>query len=98
MRRYGAELTDRAELDVDGHPATLFTASTTAALSGSIGCQADIDAESCYGLQPTAYVRLAVLEVDGATLLAWARTLPGSPTAAQDFAGFEELLGTVRFD
>lgn len=98
LRRYGAQLTDRSGLQVDGHPATLLTARTDTSLSGSIGCQADVDPESCYGPQPSAYVRIAVLEVDGSTVLAWARTLPGSPTADQDFAGFEALLGTVRFD
>jgi hypothetical protein len=99
LRAHGAEITDRTTLDVDGHHATLVTARTSTALSGSLGCpERDLDPDHCYGLQTYALVRLAMIDLDGSWLLAWARTLPGSPTSDQDFAGFEDLLARLRFD
>jgi hypothetical protein len=67
-------------------------------LSGVLGCQQDgLAPEACYGLQPYAVIRLAVIDDDGTTVLAWTRELPGSPTRDQDFAAFEALLATVHF-
>ena len=98
LRKYGAEMTDRASLDLDGHRATLLTARTSVGMSGSLGCQArDLVPNDCYGLQTFAQVRLAVIDVDGTTLLAWARTRPGSHDAEQDFPAFAELLRGMRF-
>jgi hypothetical protein len=98
MRKYGVELSDRASGEVDGRRATLLTAGTTASLSGVLGCQDEgLSPDDCYGLQPYAVIRLAVIDDEGTTVLAWVRTLPGSPTRDQDFAAFEDLLATVHF-
>jgi hypothetical protein len=98
LRKYGAELSDRSRTEVDGRPATLLTAGTTASLSGTLGCQGEgLTPDDCYGLQPYALLRLAVIDDHGTTLLAWARVLPGSPTRDADFAAFEDLLSTVHF-
>ena len=54
LRKYGAEITDRSTLDVDGHRATLVTAGTSTGLSGSMGCQGrDVVPDECYGSRPT---------------------------------------------
>ena len=91
LREYGAEFSDRATVEVDGHRATLMTAGTATSLSGTLGCQAEgLSPDDCLGLQPYALIRMAVIDDDGTTVLAWARTLPGSPTRDQDFAAFEE--------
>jgi hypothetical protein len=98
LRRHGAQIGERATTEVDGHPATLLTAGTTVSLSGVLGCQQDgLAPGACYGLQPYAVIRLAVIDDDGTTVLAWTRELPGSPTRDQDFAAFEALLATVHF-
>ena len=98
LEKYGAELSDRVMAEVDGHPTTLLTAGTTASLSGTLGCQEEsLSPDDCLGLQPYALIRLAVIDDDGTTVLAWARTLPGSPTRDQDFAAFEGMLGTLDF-
>ena len=99
LSRFGAEISSPTELDVDGHSATVVTAGTTTGLSGSLGCPApDLVADDCFGLQEFAVLRLAAIDVDGTILVAWARTVPGSPQSEQDFAAFEDLLRTVRFD
>jgi hypothetical protein len=98
LSQYGAHISAPTTLDVDGHPATVVTASTETGLGGSLGCQAtDLSPEDCFGLQEFALLRLAVIDVDGTTLLAWARTVPGSPDSEHDFAALEDLLGDVRF-
>jgi hypothetical protein len=98
LSRYGADLSAPTTLDVDGHPATVVTASTDTGLDGSLGCQAaDLPPKDCFGLQEFALLHIAVIDVDGTTLLAWARTVSDSPDAEHDFAAFENLLGDVRF-
>lgn len=98
LREHGAQVSDRTTLEVDGHHATLMTAGTSASLSGTLGCWDEGQTPGdCMGLQPYALIRLAVIDDDGTTVLAWARTLPGSPTRDQDFAAFEAMLATLRF-
>ena len=71
LRKYGAEITDRSTLDVDGHRAALVTAGTSTGLSGSMGCQGrDVVPDECYGLQTYALLRFAMIDVDGSWLLA----------------------------
>ena len=98
LRRYGAVISDRTTVDVDGHAASVMTAGTGIGMSGTLGCQArGLSADDCYGLQDYADIRLAVIDIDGRVVLAWARSLPDSPTAQQDFAAFDDLLATIRF-
>ena len=92
-------------ITVDEHPATLMTATSTDDAShpqgffdGSLGCPTpDADqAEGCFGIQQRNPLRLAVIDVGGTTLLAWARTGEGSLDPAF-VAMFERMLTTVRF-
>jgi hypothetical protein len=92
-------------ITVDGHPATLMTATSTSDAShpqgffdGSLGCPTpDADqAEGCFGIQQRNPLRLAVIDVGGTTLLAWARTGEGNLDKAF-VAMFEHMLSRVRF-
>ena len=94
----GAVITDVTQATVGGKPATLLTATTSTSLDGVLGCpEAGADkGEGCYGLQPELLVRIAVANVDGKPLLAWARTDAATPNKA--FIGaFEDMLATVEF-
>jgi hypothetical protein len=83
---------------IDGHPATIMTATTDTALDGSLGCQNDgMDAADCFGLQPGLALRLAVVDVDGTLLLVWARTIEDSSDRSEVFADFEQMLASLRF-
>ena len=104
LTSHGVKLSNVVKITVDGHPATLMTATSTAAgypqgfFDGTLGCPntgAD-QAEGCYGIQPENVTRLAVIPVGNTTLLAWARTSKANPDEAF-FAMFEETLKSVRF-
>jgi hypothetical protein len=100
LSEYGATFTDSAQTTVGGEPATLVTASATDALDGTLGCPAhDLAAPDCYGLQPELALRIAVIDLGDITLVAWLRHSGAADTddAAQEFAAFEEMLGTVSF-
>ncbi|MDQ4054152.1 MAG: hypothetical protein M3237_15810 [Actinomycetota bacterium] len=98
LERYGGDISAPTSMEVDGHPATLVTASTTTGLSGSLGCQErGLAPDDCYGLQDFALLHIAVMDVDGVTVLAWARTLPGAAESEDDFAAFEEMLAGLEF-
>ena len=98
LEKYGADITAPTEIEVDGHHATLVTASTHEGLDGSLGCRKpDLAPGDCFGLQDFAVLRLAVIDVDGTVVLAWARVVPGAPYLDQDFAAFEKTLRSVRF-
>lgn len=95
----GAVFTDRTETEVDGHPATLVTATAPAPMDGSLGCPVDtMPPEECYGLQPGLDLRVAVVDVDGKPLVVWLRhdrQLGADP--GPEFAAFEDVLATVHF-
>jgi hypothetical protein len=97
----GVKLSNVTRVTVDGHPATLMSATTTNSsglLDGSLGCPtvgAD-QAEGCFGVQPDLILRIAVIPVGNSTLLAWARTSEAVPDAAF-VAMFETMLKSVRF-
>ena len=98
LDKYGADISAPTSLEVDGHPATLVTAGTDSGLHGSLGCRTrDPVPDNCFGLQAWALLHIAVIDIEGAPLLAWARVVPGSPHAEEDFEAFEELLGSVHF-
>lgn len=100
----GFELSDETTRTVDGHPATLLTATSQDApgssYDGSLGCvAADTpleDLAGCFGVQPEYSLRLAVVDLDGHPLLAWARTSSDDPDAAGFFAEFEQMLDSVH--
>jgi hypothetical protein len=104
--RYGAEISEVSNTTVDGHPATLMNLTWTVDAShpegyfdGALGCRfAGADhSEGCYGPQPYAILRLAVIQMGETTLLAWAAL--SRPGPERSFAAmFERMLGTVRFD
>ena len=104
LTSHGVTLSHVVKITVDGHPATLMTASSSAAagppgfFDGTIGCPdpASDQEEGCFGFQPDVVLRLAVIQVGGTTLLAWARTSKAHPDEAF-FAMFEKMLTSVRF-
>jgi hypothetical protein len=104
LTSHGVKLSHVVKITVDGHPATLMTATSTVAgypqgfFDGTLGCPtAGADqGEACYGIQPDIVARLAVIPVGNTTLLAWARTSKANPDEAF-FAMFEEMLNSVRF-
>jgi hypothetical protein len=104
LTSHGVTLSHVVRTTVDGHPATLMTATSDSAagpdgfFDGTLGCPnigAD-QSEGCYGIQPDVLARLAVIPVGHTTLLAWARTSKASPDEAF-FAMFERMLKSVRF-
>jgi len=95
---FGARFVDESSITIGGRPATVMTATTSASLDGSLGCQAKgIGAHDCFGLQPYFALRIAVVDVDGRTLLLWARAVEGAPDSSEQFADFEQMLSTLRF-
>jgi hypothetical protein len=101
LSRHGVTLADEKKITVDGHSATLMTGTSTQHLDGATGCpqtQGVPDAaEDCYGPQPEAAFRIAVIDVSGRTLLAWAGINKGAPDESAFFAEFEAMLKSVQF-
>lgn len=95
--QFGARFSDETALTIDGHSATVMTATTSTSLDGGLGCPEDgIAASDCYGVQPNLALRMAVVEVDSRTLLAWTRAAEGADNTEQ-FADFETMLAGLRF-
>ncbi|HEY7625664.1 MAG TPA: hypothetical protein VH761_01300 [Ilumatobacteraceae bacterium] len=95
----GAQFTDRADTTVDGHAATVVTATTSTPIDGSLGCPDEgIEAHDCFGLQPEFILRLAVITTDAGPLLIWLRANtddhPDMPAVSKLF---DALLADVRF-
>jgi hypothetical protein len=100
------QLKDEASTEVDGRPATLVTATSQPGAAegyydGSLGC-VSTDAElddpvGCFGIQPDREVRLAVIDLGGETLLAWARIGKDSPDAPELYENFETMLASTHF-
>jgi len=101
QKSHGAEFSDRSTITVDGHAATLMTATTTRSLNASLGCPRlgmDQGDEACFGLQPDFILRIAVIDMgDGTTLLAWARTGFFAPDKKFN-AMFERMLANLQFN
>ena len=101
LSRQGVTLADEKKITVDGHSATLMTVTTEQHLDGEIGCpqtQGVPDSGGdCYRVQPEAAVRIAVIDVSGRTLLAWAGINKGAPDESAFFAEFEAMLKSVQF-
>ena len=101
LSRHGATLADEKKITVDGHSATLMTVTSTQHLDGAEGCpqtQGVPDAAGdCYGPQPEAAARIAVIDVSGRTLLAWAGINTGASDESAFFADFEAMLKSIQF-
>jgi hypothetical protein len=101
LSRQGLTLADEKKITVDGHSATLMTVTSTQHLDGAEGCpqtQGVPDAGGdCYGPQPEAAARMAVIDVSGRTLLAWAGINKGASDESAFFAEFEAMLKSVQF-
>jgi len=105
LTSHGVKLSNVVKITVDGHPATLMTATSIAAgypqgfFDGTLGCPntgADQAGDSCYGIQPDLALRISVIRVGNTTLLAWARTSKANPDKTF-FAMFERMLESARF-
>jgi hypothetical protein len=95
----GGLCSDMTVTTIDAVRATVFTAKASRSLDGSLGCPtigAD-QGEGCFGLQPDFALRIAVMDVGGTPLLAWARTDAQSPDTAF-LSAFEDMLATVDFE
>jgi len=94
----GAIYSDTTTTTVDGAPVTLLTAKTSRSLDGSLGCPTigAEQGEGCFGLQPEYALRMAIMEVGGKPLLAWARSDANIPDTAF-LKSFEDMLKTVDF-
>ena len=93
----GARFTDRSLTTVGGQPATLVTATASRRLAGAIGCpEVGMAQQHCYGLRPERRLRIAVVELDGRTLLIWLRN-DRSGSFEEERKLFEQTLGTVQF-
>lgn len=98
---YHAKWRDEVDTTVDGHPATLMTATTDWSLNGTLGCpEADGDAhDDCYGLQPEYALRVAVIDIGERTpLVSWTtvNTDQQRDTSAA-FTRFEAILRSLKF-
>jgi hypothetical protein len=59
----------------------MMTATTRVGLDGAIGCPdvAADQAEGCFGFEPDLALRIAVVNVGGTPMVAWARTNAKAP-------------------
>jgi serine/threonine protein kinase len=93
----GARFSDQNITTVGGRPAVIVTATADRRLSGVIGCpERSLAATSCFGLRPERRLRLAVVDVDRATLLIWLRN-DREASFPEQSRQFEQLLTTVHF-
>jgi hypothetical protein len=101
LSRQGATFADEKKITVDGHSATLMTGTAEHDLDGSIGCPqtgGSPDAGGdCFGWGPAAVARIAVIDVSGRTLLAWAGINTGASDESAFFADFEAMLKSIQF-
>jgi hypothetical protein len=97
----GLTLADEKKITAGGHSATLMTGTTDHDLDGSIGCPqigGPPDAGGdCFGFGPAAAIRIAVIDVSGRTLVAWAGINTGASDESAFFAEFEAMLKSIQF-
>jgi hypothetical protein len=100
----GAELTDIKTATIGGHPATELSATSVEPAGpdgywdATIGCPAPgADRyKDCYGIQPDYLLHMAIVDVNGTTLVAWAR-VPAGTSQGSFFAMFDTMLTSVQF-
>ncbi|WUJ69471.1 hypothetical protein OG809_30765 [Kribbella soli] len=94
----GATYADEKTTTVDGHAATLMTGDTAEPLDGVLGCpKVSTPPADCFGLQPDLSLRIAVIDINGKTLLAWARAEKNATDVPAFFAEFEAMLKGLKF-
>jgi hypothetical protein len=94
----GATFADEVPATVGGHNATLMTGDAAGPLDGVLGCpESNMSADDCFGLQPDLTLRIAVIDVGGKTLLAWARAEKGAVDVPTFFTEFETMLKGLKF-
>jgi hypothetical protein len=99
----GAEISDVADTDVDGRPATemtigLPTGMGPGTLDGAIGCpEADQAADTCFGPQDDLLLRLVTVDVDGTPVLIWERDGRDDADALSD-GTFDAMIASLRLD
>ena len=97
-----AQISNVIRTTIGGRPATLMTITNDGRpendLHGALGCpERNADpGEGCFGIQPDRILRLAVIDIDGTTLLTWARVnkIGGDNSFVEMF---ERMLRTVQF-
>ena len=98
----GAELTDVADIEVDGRSAKELTVglspgASPGSLDGALGCpEPGLDAESCFGPQDDLLLRLVLIDVDGIPVLVWERDFSDAPDAI-DYTSFDQMIASLRF-
>ncbi|WP_112239191.1 hypothetical protein [Kribbella monticola] len=93
----GGTLADESRTTVAGHATILLTGTTSRALDGTLGCPAPTTPrEVCFGLQPDLVLRIAIIDLGGRTLLAWARSPQGDSGAPQFFTDFEAMIHSLK--
>jgi hypothetical protein len=101
LSRQGATLTDEKKITVDGHSATLMTETTEHSMDGAIGCLQiggpPDAAGDCFGPQPEAAARIAVIDIGGRTLVTWAGINTGASDESAFFAEYEAMLQSIKF-
>jgi hypothetical protein len=86
----GGHLVDQVDTEVDGHEATVLTATTDEPIDGAIGCpDTATTADKCFGLQPEFVLRIAIIATDQGPVLIWLRS---NVDAAADVAAASERL------
>jgi hypothetical protein len=94
----GATYSDVVTTTVDGHAATLMTGGAAESLDGVLGCpRINTSPADCFGLQPDLSLRIAVIDVGGKTLLAWARAEKDAVDVPAFFTEFETMLKGLKF-
>jgi hypothetical protein len=98
LSELGASFDDVVETTVDGHPATVMTATTSTSLDGSIGCHEEgLFAADCFRVQPDLILRMAVIDTEAGPLLIWVRDIRGADDRELEYDSFDEMLASLRF-
>jgi hypothetical protein len=98
----GAEITEVADIEVDGRPATEVTVglspdATPGSLDGALGCQEPgLAADTCFGPQSDLLLRLVVIDVDGTPVLVWLRDFRDRADAIE-YESFDAMIASMRF-
>ena len=93
----GVRVSDRSATTVGGRPATLVTATADRRLLGLIGCpRTKMLQTQCYGLRPERRLRIAIVDLNGRTLLIWLRNDRRARFDEQRKL-FEQTLASVSF-
>ena len=97
---HGAVFNDITQTTVDGHPATIVTATIPGpdGLHGSIGCPAEgLGSHDCLGIQPDVVLRIAVIDAEPGPLLIWIRDPRGASDREFEYLTFDAMLASLHF-